>query len=421
MRFHKFIKLLIEGGNVKVPYNGSEVGSDKIQLTIEGREKLVNEFKASLKEINKAFKAKTSKDIWQESSIDDNSIFAGSARIFFDLGIKTEEFINEKPEFSDLDTFADKNVKADLYKFLQENVNTQFKELKFIGFKQSEREYTEGQQQYNTIFEHNGRKIQFDFVFIEMKDGKPLEFDVFSRNATLEDIKAGIKGVFHKYLLRSLVKIENTISNVLLMTPGSIKAWNAEKPKSKEEQESFLSDPKSFKISKHKGEEVSSLSLKTFSALYGIRDKYAPLLGFDKKPVMSTGKNVYYETPPESCKKDKIVKSIYKQIFKKDGSEEDLKKFESFLGLVSLMKDNLKKEEIEKVFNRFLQLLFGTAEADVDIQGQGLSRDNPEIDKKAKSTACGRFVELIPELKSIYTSPETEKMVKSFYATYKIS
>ena len=46
--------------------------------------------------------------------------------------------------------------------------------------------------------------MQIDFECVEFEDGKPQEWEKFYRSSNIEDLEEGLRGAFHKYMLRAI-------------------------------------------------------------------------------------------------------------------------------------------------------------------------------------------------------------------------
>ena len=421
MKFSSIQNMMCEGGNVAVKFNGAEYRPHPVVVDTGNKQKFTTWFIRFLKTFNEFFQSSFDDEpgLWKNSSIDDGSIFSGSARLLFDPKVDLRP-IGSKIGFGDIDIFVDRSSKGNIYQFLKRNAGTGFGDVKFIGFKQGEREYAEGQQQYNCIFEDShGDRFQVDFVFVEMVDGKPSEFDVFARCSSIEDMTAGVKGVFHKYLLRALTRTLFTDSDACLATPATARRWNERGKKNREWQHSFTSDPANFRLSMHRDKFIDSIPTKTFSAQYGIRDKHVPLIGFDGMPLKFKGNTVHHEVKTSESTGDRDVKSIFRTLFGVEPSEENLKKFRSFTGMLDLIKssDAAASGRIKPLFMSFLAILYG----DGETEAQGISRDDPKIDRKAKKAAVDKFIEVFPDLAPIMDSDKVKGRIDSFYRSYPVS
>lgn len=124
------------------------------------------------------------------------------------------ENINVKNTLNDLDVMIPREKAKDLWNLLESGniknficsnrVNTEF-----IG---------------NTLiclFDINGMKLQVDFELAEFENNLPTEWARFSHSSSLEDAREGIKGVFHKFMLRALVGSKSELEDVVICTPSS--------------------------------------------------------------------------------------------------------------------------------------------------------------------------------------------------------
>ena len=432
MQFQKICKRLLleniisEGGNVRVEYNGTEVGADKIDITKYDRKKLVDDLTKSLQLVSKEFQKKTKTKLLHSDMLKN---LPGSGQLLFDLSkIEDAELEQHKPTFGDLDIFVPIQVMPQLYMFLQNSVDTTFYKMKYLGAKKLKAESLQNKKpkQINSIWEYDATnskkvegapdsfKIQIDLVSVAMGAEGPAEFEHFSRSAPLEDLRVGVKGLFHKYILRAIVKIMTMMKSFSIITPGSYSKYVEASPKNEKELKEFLAS-KAFKLSTSADKLEGKAALNTFSILYGVRNKYSPVLKYDGKPLVIDGKTVYREISPDESTKIGDIGGIYKYIFGGEPTEEEKEKLKSYTGIISLLKEKATKEQNIKIFNLLATLLFSNEEDDSGA-AQELYRDDPESDKKYKMAALNEFVKQFPELKT--QLKEINKRADIYYAGY---
>ena len=69
--------------------------------------------------------------------------------------------------------------------------------------------------------------------------------------------------------------------------------------------------------------------------------------------------------------------------------EGESKKFWSFMGLLELLEKYSNKKDIERIHDRYLELLWGTKQQ----RAQELEKNNPELDYKVKIGGYLKFIE----------------------------
>jgi hypothetical protein len=179
------------------------------------------------------------------------------------------------------------------------------------------------------------KQIQIDFEAVEFENGEPTEWARFSHSQSLLDFKAGVKGVYHKLLLRACTS--PSVSTINLANGTSV-------------TESMLA----------------------FSADYGLRDKFS----FDKNKIATRLK------PSESVwiKDHRLIISKLFKYYDKNAS------IQSFVEICEIIKqqDELTRQQI---FNGFKRILLGRG-------AQMLFRDTL-LDKTSKTEIVERLSRLI--------------------------
>lgn len=332
--FKQFIgkELLNEGGNVVI--NGESAHS--IELTKHDRDIVVKDIKEALSKLNKDFKQETGLHIWKPDVLAQNKIFSGSTKHLFDETVSTDKLEKVKPTFGDVDLMIDIDLKDQIKTYFDAHKFHHYKKLTFIGYKPSG-------DQLITLWKYHdyGINVQMDFEGVEFKDGEPTQWSHFSHSSHFEDTAKGIKGVFHKLLMTSL------------MAPKKVEAIEQMKTKQKE----IIAG-------------THSLSIK------GLRQKYENVGEQDGKPVFKATDSKDFVTD---------FNEIFKEVFDKDPKESDIKNFWSFKGMLELIKKYMDIHDREQVVESFVEKLFGKG-------AQILYREDFEKDLKEK-TAALQFLE----------------------------
>ena len=295
--------------------------------------------------------------MWGKKLLSTGGFLSGSSLHFFNVkGISDEKFVSKKPTVGDIDTMVDKNKEQNLQKLLLAYNEKQIGPAKLLGFKR-------GNEQFSALWEIDDPKlyVQIDFEFVEFEKDSPSEWAKFSHSSAWEDLQAGVKGVFHKYLIQSLAGL--TLKNFYLRKLVG-------RGKLRQEQDVPTSDNMySFAVSSKEGG--------------GLRPKYDPVIDpatgkplvVNKLPVMTTA-------PATGYIRD--VKSIFSKLLGHKLKATDIKRiydnFWSFTGILSAMNNVLSLEEKQKVANDFIQRTIGPGV-------QGLYKNNPDKDIKEKLVA----------------------------------
>jgi hypothetical protein len=348
--------ILLEGGNVQI----GDHSAQHINLEDHNRDIVSDLVMKGLVEINNMFKEDTGLYLWKPSVLKDGKIFSGSTKHFFDDRITTEKFIKHKKSVGDIDLMVDENLKEQIKKFIADHEGEDFASLSLIGSKSAG-------DQLITLWklEPMGINIQMDLEFVAFAKDKPAEWSEFSHSASFEDIELGVKGAFHKILMTSLLGHRKTDSVLQMKTKQ-----------------------KDIKAGTH------ALSIK------GLRKKFEKIGELDGKPlVRETGSKDFNTNFYE----------IIKEAFGADATEDDVKLFWSFTGILKLMKKYLDKPSRDKIFDEFLERLFGS-------EAQGLYRGDPNRDLDEKMVAVNLAKE---KLNVDLSKTSLERMQKEYYEKYK--
>lgn len=382
------------GGNVKVidrqsgelkQIEGKTIGADKIDFSKISREEFRKSFLDFLFELQDKFFEIFNDFLWYdlEKLIQSDKLFNGSSRFGFDLSISDEEFNQYKKTMGDIDLVIPKEKLKDLFTLLSQiegkNITS---DIKYIGQNKKE----QFGEQINALFSFKDKiNFQVDFEGVIFKDSLPDDFSNFGHSSCWEDIKLGLKGVAHKYLIMNLVR-------AMTLVPS-------DKGKLLTLKSSIDPNDKNFKLSK------SSKYLKThaFSINKGLRKKLKEVGELNDVPL-------FKEIPTSESYYERDIKRIFKIIFNKEPSEEDLKDFYSFSGCVNLIKKYIDDNEVLSIMIQFLikENLFG------DL-AQRLDRYSMKEDFKIKSRMLEILLKKFPSLFSKNIKELILQMVEEYY------
>ena len=379
MKYNKMIKsyqefkndvLLVEGGNITF----NDVSAERIDLKQINRDEIVPKLKNLIININKKFRDEFKENLWSKTLIDSGKFLSGSAFHFFNTtDIPSDKFTKFKSSVGDIDTQVDKNKTKEIEIFLNNNLLKEIGTSTLLGFKKTF-------EQFITLWKFKLDKdrelnIQIDLELVEYENEEPTAWANFSHSSHWDDITKKIKGVFHKWLLRSISDKDN-ISFV-------------ERMKTKD--------------------KVISSNIFSFSVSNGLREKYAPVLDDEGKQVISTEHNlpVYKSVPTSTSIYVTQLDIIFKSLIGVEPKRNDLELFGSYIGLMKLIKKYFTETQIRNTVNRFADLLF-------DVKAQGLYKNEPEKDREEKLIAF----ELLCKNFSINIS-EYHDMIETYYENYK--
>ena len=351
----KFKLFLAEGGNVQV----GDISAQAVDLSKIERKKFIQQLVKGLLELNKQFEKEYGMKIWEkESFVTSGKVFSGSSQHFINLDIPDEEFSKYKPTVGDIDVQVSESIEKLLHEFFKKN--KKFGDLTYVGQSQS------AVGQISALFSFNGHNLQIDFEFVDIgDDGMPTEWSHFSRSSDWNDIKEGIKGVFHKYIIGCLDR-------------------------------SFTATVKVKKGKKNPKIEEKEVHFFAFSVKNGLRPKYSK--GDD---------DVWEEITAKNGKYTKDIKEIFEFLFKKKPSEADIKNFNSFTGIVQLVKKYFKSEQQKKIISAFVDFIWGRG-------AQKLYKGDPAQDMKVKLAAV-KYIE--KELKTDIQK-QYSTLINTYYERY---
>jgi len=381
------------GGNVNAinKQTGEQTQAVKIPVKEIGRRVFIDTFVKIFTKMNKDFKAKYKKLIWiDEKILASGFAFNGSTSFIMDPTLSDEEVMKYKPSAGDIDITIPEELKEDLWRYLD---SLEGKEIipgaKYMG--SNKPTISSIGEQINSVIMVDFGKIrayaQVDFEFLPFENNVPTEWSKFSHSSSFNDAKAGVKAVHHKYLIRALVGGASVRDDIVIATGKST--------------------PENIKLSTSKTHSIPRM-LK-FSVTRGIRIAYEPMLDKNGKVLRLNGKQVYKEIPSKNSTYETIVSEIYKLAFRQlIGHEQDVKLFESFVGVLQLMKKFLDKRQLKETHDRYISLLWGFSYD----RGQELEVGNPELDFQVKMAGYQRFC------KELGYKDESKKYIESYYKDY---
>lgn len=306
--------LLNEGGNVKVTYQGNEVGADSINLEKRSRTDVQNDIHGFLSDLHDHVNKNHGVSLFgkNKTGLKKKTIFSGSTKPLMDKDITDNEYVHGmgKKEVGDIDTMVrgEHIVKGGpLESSLKPG--SQFGKFTVAGTKRVG-------TQLHAIIRHNetGNHHQVDFATADYDGEHPSEFAQVGTNSHPEDMRSGLKGVDHKHLWNAAIKASSGFHGRVVDRKGNVK------------EEGFLPH-------------------RTFSTSAGMRDSYEPTgevedgVQLAKKITPSKKMSIQY---------DKNLKSIAKKTFGKPNAELD-----SFHGIARSMKKHFNHEQIGRALTIF--------------------------------------------------------------------
>lgn len=386
------LNFIAEGGNLVI----GDVAANKIDT--RKRAAVVPILDQALKAINNAFaSAHKGAPIWSPKLIASKKFLAGSSFHFFNrLEISDEIFAGVKKTVGDIDTQIDKNKADDIRNWLASlKPGTAIGPAKFVGYDAKDPAQVLTLWSFPDIVVADPKtnkeipiNVQIDLEMKEYTDDEPTQWSQFSTSSNWDDLSAGIKGVFHKFLIQSMTRYAKR-DFLLRKMVGRGKA--------RAEQDVPTTDSLySFAIKSKEGG--------------GLRSKYEPVLDDNGKPLIKDGLPVYRERETTGYVTD--VSKIFKTILGKRADEKSLKdlekKFWSFVGVAEIVKDFFTPEEKQAIVDTFAANLFGKG-------AQGLYASSPDQDRAEKTVALDALAKIVG-----VKPANVEQMKKDYYDAYKV-
>ena len=123
---------------------------------------------------------------------DPMNVVSGSTRFLFDGNIDDSEFLRIKPSMGDVDLMISKTARLDPLWDIEDQP------FVLVAMK-------EDSSQAITIWRYirTGKNVQIDLERAHFTNGVPSDWDRFIRTSSWDDQKFGVRGVFHKWILRA--------------------------------------------------------------------------------------------------------------------------------------------------------------------------------------------------------------------------
>ena len=371
------------GGNLAV--QGFQ--AQQLNLNEIPRSKLVSVLNKLLYAIDGKFGSLYAKPLWSEELLRSQEFLSGSSLQFFNTKqISDDQFVRCKPTVGDIDTMVARENETDLSNLLTRYQDKKIGPAILRGFQR-------GNEQFSSLWElqPSGIVVQIDFEFVEFENGFPTDWARFSHSSAWPDIQAGIKGVFHKWLIQSLTALSRQeFYQRKLVGRG----------KSRAEQDILTTDNLfSFAVSSKEGG--------------GLRPKYQavtdPVTG---QALTKDGLPVMTATPTTGYEHD--ISTIFSNIFGNRISSNQLslndEKVWSFTGLVDIMKASLDDNEKRRVVDAFLKKTIGAG-------SQGLYKNDPERDMREKLIAIKYLLSSL----GVPPPPDLKQMLVTYRTAYKMT
>lgn len=383
--------LLKEGGNVIVDDGyGNLYKPDQLNFKTIDRKHLTTELNEAFGIIKDLIRAKFRVNVWNNLS----KYYSGSARFLFDTAYTDEWILKYKPVFGDLDVMFPRKHGLLLMKALNILSNEKItNSIKVIGAKDS----SKFMNSIITIFRYKDINIQIDFELVDTNDDEPTEFCRFAHSSHEKDIENGVKGVFHKLLIRSITHL--IAKKGIEISESAMKILKD----CKFDIDDFLEKKKNTKFTE---KDIKTYS---FNVNAGLREKY--------KPVKYKNIHLTYNKLPLYIEKE-IVESDYENdigsIFKTFGIPKSVGF--SFTELFEYVKKNNDAEKFKIVFDQLIDFLYDSKDG-VKMYRNDKHQSGVKKDKEHKEKLLAYIMVTYPDLKKYL--PEIKEKSRKFYEKYK--
>ena len=409
-------------GNFRYEADGITFSGDTLKFASDkARKNFISDTKEMLHALNQKFSEEYGILLWPnlDSYISDLLIFGGSTEHIFDLSISTEDFLLHKGTFGDLDIYIpNANDRGFLLMtMLEKSRGVSLGKFKIIGNKSYPTKDLANSRAIITLLQYGALNskptIQFDFmpqpIPVEDEDedtSSNLKAWVkLSHSSDWNDVKQSLKGVFHKYLLQSLIATRTAVKGTLITPKSPLPPQAIKAVKNADDEMHMIS----FSVDKGLGKERLIQQMNT-DAITG-----------KKYPAMYQGNPIYKKASTEDRRDAYSIKitEIFETAFGFSPNADDLQKMKSFIGLLEIMRTKLYptpagKEFCGNVFLVFFNKLFGS-------EGQDISIFSDAKDFKAKVAAMeaikqNGFERLINE---VLPPEKIEKTISGYYEKFR--
>ena len=350
--------VLSEGGNVSSKSPGWQGAADQeaeeIDLKIHDRDFMVGQLRALLNAQNESFKKAYGKYIWEPKLLKSGQMFSGSSLQFFDVeGINTQDFLNKlkKQKVGDIDTQIDQDMGDEVTAWLKSIIGQKVGNGTFLGFNSS----------LSSIWKLDDPpvRVQVDYELgpYDPKTKSPTEWFAYSHSSHYDDMAAGIKGVFHKYINRALTHAQSSTKYVARVLKKGVKISD----------EPVTDSDYSFAVTSAQGG--------------GMSQKYKPYIDpATGKPMEKDGIPVMQQLDPKDRDYIQNLDQQFQINYGRKRSKADQALQGSFVGTLKLMNKSFTPDQNEAVARAFLDILFGPG-------AQMITKDDPARDRDTKFAA----------------------------------
>lgn len=330
------LQSIMEGGNVSSASPGWQGAADQeaeeIDLKMHDRDFMVAQLRTLLTAQNESFKTTYGRYIWDPKLIKSGKMFSGSSLTLFDVeGVSTQDFMNKlkKTKVGDIDTQVDQEIGDEITAWLKSIIGKKVGNGKFLGFNSSLSSIW--------LLDDPQVRIQVDYELgpYNKDTNEPSEWFAYSHSSDYDDMAAGIKGVFHKYLNRAMTHAKPTTKYVARVLKKSVKI----------SPEPVTDADFSFAVTGAQGG--------------GMSQKYKPYVDPETgQPMEKDGIPVMQLLEPSQRDYVQNLDQQFQINFDAKRTAADKKLQNSFVGTIQLMNRFYSPQQNDQVARSFLNILF---------------------------------------------------------------
>ena len=406
--FLKARPVMLEGGNLAsvtstgeptVGYSAGLPGVHKAdKIDSKNRAAMVPVVKQLLVDINNTFARQYGRVIWNSELLNSEvqEFISGSSKWFMflrqpnpnfnpkqpvsdanpkEIGVDDQRFQRVKKKVGDIDTQIDRRLEPQITEFLQKNNGKNIGSATLAGYKK-------GSDQWLALWKITEPPItlQVDLEFSDYETDTrgfeiPTEWAQVSHGSQLEDLEAGLKGVFRQWLYRSLAKISPTSKYIAkLAGRGGARKMQIFGGDEGKDPVTDINNPPPPAHDANFSFAVASVGGG------GVRAKYRAVTPEDGVPAEVNGVPVMVPVSTADSDYIKDMSKQFEQFFGHlpEGSEQSM--MSSLVGTVELMQKYFEPNQLQVAVQEFLKINFGAG-------AQMIEADNPTEDFKIKMTA----------------------------------
>lgn len=319
----KEYSVLLEGGNAHTKEGDYAAKVKLADFSPEEYEAYKSDIKKLLKQLSAAFQEYSGAKLWTDQQIETGSVISGSSHAFFT--VDRDRFVKVKPVMGDMDTQINGIYKDKVIEWLETIKGQEFNGFTYLGSMKIGDVYNifKAPAKYNP----QATNIQIDFEFSEYENDEPSEWDRFVNVTQWEDLEQSIKGLAKNQLIPCIYR-------TLFFRKGIVYQPKHDKPR--KTQSSTFNVPE--RIFSPKGSRV----------------KFRQVTDAEGNPINHDDLPAFREIPTTDSTFNRNVGSVFAEMFGHEPDDTERKMFKNYIGLLKLMKANIKDAKIiQDIYARY--------------------------------------------------------------------